>query len=174
LADDHEGGPVTIDPDSPELRYVQVARLLRDAIISGEIPLGGLMPTEKKMTEQFGINRATAQTALELLRKEGLIITRHGIGSHVAAVPQVERVTLRPGDEIRARMPDERERTELGIGPGIPVLVVTRARGGGEETYGAATAICRCENQDKDASLLLALGLGQSWLRPGPFRPGIG
>jgi len=34
-------------------------------------------------------------------------------------------------------MPDGAERARLGLGPGVPVLVITRA-GGGQEVVGAA------------------------------------
>jgi DNA-binding GntR family transcriptional regulator len=131
---------------------VQVARLLREEIISGAIPLGAMMPSEKALVQRFSISRATTQTAFRLLREEGLIVTRQGQGSFVATVPRVSTVRLEPGDQVRARMPNEDERTELGLAAGIPILVVRR-RDGREEKHGAAAAVCQCQD---DESLLPA------------------
>ncbi len=134
---------MTIDPSSTEPLYVQLARILRQQVADGTVPLGALMPSEHQLRGRHGVNRSVARQAYQLLETEGLVVSRRGIGRCVAAVPQLRTVPLGPGDEVRARMPGEDERARLGIGHGIPVLVITRAAGG-EEAHSAAAAVCRC------------------------------
>jgi DNA-binding GntR family transcriptional regulator len=52
---------------------VQAADTLREAIVSGAIPLGSRL-TEISMGEQLGVSRSTIRTALHQLVQEGLII----------------------------------------------------------------------------------------------------
>lgn len=131
------------DPSAPEPLYVQAARLLRDQIISGAIPLGAQMPGENALRDRWGVNRWVSKRAYELLEAEGLVVTRRGVGRCVAAVPQPLVIELAPGDELRVRMPAGAERQALGAGHGIPVLVITRADGR-TEAHGAAAAVVRC------------------------------
>jgi len=127
----------------PEIRqYGQLANCLREQIVSGQITLGEKLPGEETLKRSLGVDRSVVRRAVQVLREEGLVVTRHGIGSFVAAVPMRHVVELLPGDLIAARMPDEPERERLGpLSPGIPVLVVTRAAGGGAEVYSAAITV---------------------------------
>jgi DNA-binding GntR family transcriptional regulator len=145
-----------IDPTSREPLYVQVARLLRDQIAAGQIPLGSLMPSENQLRETYGLNRSVARQAYDLLESEGLVVSRRGLGRYVTAVPQAAVITLQPGDSVRARMPGEAERARLGIPPGTPLLEITRA-GGRTEAFSATAAVCHCAAA-ADQSYMPALG----------------
>jgi GntR family transcriptional regulator len=72
-----------IDPDSPELAYVQVANLLAARIQSGEIK--GRLPSERDLAEEYGVAYGTVRRAMELLRERGLVISVHGRGTFVAS-----------------------------------------------------------------------------------------
>jgi DNA-binding FadR family transcriptional regulator len=50
-----------------------VSRQLRAAIVSGELPIGEELPTEKALTEQFGVSRSTIREALRVLQSQGLL-----------------------------------------------------------------------------------------------------
>ncbi len=127
-------------------QYVQLASWLREEIVSGRISLGSKLPGEETLKRSFGVDRSVVRRAMQLLREEGLIVTRHGVGSFVAAVPQLKIAVVRPGDQVAARMPDDAERGKLGsLSPGIPVLVVTRAHGGDPEVYSAAVTVLHVE-----------------------------
>jgi DNA-binding FadR family transcriptional regulator len=130
-------------PQPTEIRrYAQLANWLREQIVSGHIKLGEKLPGEEALKRSVGVDRSVVRRAVQVLREEGLVVTRHGLGSFVAAVPRRQVAVLYPGDLIAARMPDESERERLGLlSPGIPVLVVTRAAAGTTEVYSAAITV---------------------------------
>ena len=55
-----------------------LAAKLRDIILSGRIPAGGALPTERELVAQSGLSRASVREALRVLEVEGLISTRVG------------------------------------------------------------------------------------------------
>jgi DNA-binding FadR family transcriptional regulator len=52
---------------------VQVSRRLRDAIVSGDLGVGTELPTEKELTDSFGVSRSTIREALRILQAQGLL-----------------------------------------------------------------------------------------------------
>lgn len=69
--------------DLPTPLYHQMFTLLRDRILSGEVPRGSRIPTEFDLAESFGVSRITAKRALDELAAEGLVERRRGKGTHV-------------------------------------------------------------------------------------------
>jgi len=123
-------------------QYAQLANWLRGEIVTGRLPLGAKLPAEETLKRSFGVDRSVVRRAVQLLRDEGVVVTRHGVGSFVAAVPHLKVAVVGPGDRVSARMPDDAERGQLGqLSPGIPVLVITRAVGGEPEVYSAAQTV---------------------------------
>src|ERR1700733_4100744 len=131
---------VRIDYDSGERVYLQIVRIIRDMIISGELPVGTQIPSGAQMKRQWGVNRLTGAMAVEEMRKAGLVVTKPGVGTFVAATPDRQLVTLHPGDQGIPRMPTEGERERLCTGYLTPVIVVTRADGQ-VEPYNAAVTV---------------------------------
>ena len=128
---------VQIDYESGEKVYLQIARIIRDRIINGELPVGSQIPSGSQMRKEWGVNRLTGAQAVDELRRAGLVATRPGVGTFVAASPRQQIVTLHPGDQVSSRMPTESEREDLQTGFLTPVLVVTRSDGS-VEPYNAA------------------------------------
>ncbi|WP_324783540.1 GntR family transcriptional regulator [Streptomyces sp. H51] len=60
---------------------------LRARIADGTYPLGGLLPTQRELAEEFGISRDTVQRVLRELKSEGWIESRQGSGSRVVKSP---------------------------------------------------------------------------------------
>ena len=54
---------------------------LRARIAAGEFP--DLLPSERTLTEEYGVSKGTVRKALAQLRMEGLIQTDKGWGSYV-------------------------------------------------------------------------------------------
>ena len=122
-------GFVTIDANSYEPAYIQLAGIIRAWIDSGELPPGAAVPSEASLTQRFGVARETARRAVALLRTEGLIVTTRAIGSFVRIPGQYEPLLAGAGTTIRSRMPTTGERRSLGILEGVPVLVITHPGG---------------------------------------------
>lgn len=55
---------------------------IRDAIISGELPLGSKL-SEQKLADMLGISRSPVHNALALLQYEGLVTVQPNVGSFV-------------------------------------------------------------------------------------------
>jgi DNA-binding GntR family transcriptional regulator len=72
---------VTVDHDSPEPLYRQVAGLLRARIASGE--LTSRLPSLKTIAQEYGVSHVTAEKAVALLRDEGLVVVVVGRGAYV-------------------------------------------------------------------------------------------
>ncbi|MHC3425429.1 GntR family transcriptional regulator [Streptomyces sp. DT18] len=85
-------------------KYEQIAEELRGQIVRGDLASGAALPSERELCETYSVARATLVRALDVLRQEGLIETRHGMGSTVR-----ERVQL-------ARTAGERYATSLATG----------------------------------------------------------
>lgn len=84
-----------LDPDDARASYVQVASVLRAAILTGRYAAGDKLPSGPELAAQFRVARMTIQQAVRLLRSEGLIISRQGSGVFVRERTQ-RTVELRP------------------------------------------------------------------------------
>jgi DNA-binding FadR family transcriptional regulator len=67
-----------IDPDSPIDLSAQIAKAIRDAIISGAMPVDERLPSEAELAEQFDVSRPTVREALKRLAAQSLIRTQRG------------------------------------------------------------------------------------------------
>lgn len=72
---------VAYHPSVP--RHVQIQRVLRARIESGEWERGGAIPTEMELVAEFGVSRTTIREALGVLTRDGLIARHRGRGSFV-------------------------------------------------------------------------------------------
>lgn len=69
--------------DMPAPLYHQMFTILRDHVLSGEIPVGTQLPTEFELAHSFGVSRITAKRAMDDLAAAGLVERRRGRGTHV-------------------------------------------------------------------------------------------
>ncbi len=72
---------MTVDHDSPQPLYRQVAGILRGRIESGDIT--ARLPSLKTITQEYGVSHITAEKAVALLREEGLVVVVVGRGAYV-------------------------------------------------------------------------------------------
>jgi DNA-binding GntR family transcriptional regulator len=72
-----------MNPLSPVPLYEQLADLLAERIERGELAAGDALPSEKTLTQEYGVARGTARRAVELLRERGLVITIQARGTFV-------------------------------------------------------------------------------------------
>jgi GntR family transcriptional regulator len=78
---------VSIDADSPDWPYQQVAARIRERIWAGE--LGPRLPSYMKLAHELEVSPMTVQRAIGVLRDEGLVVTYPGRGTFV--VPEDQR-----------------------------------------------------------------------------------
>lgn len=71
------------DPLAPVPRYRQIANIIRRRIESGELQPERPIPSEAQIMQEFGVARATARHAAELLRNDGLVVKVPGLGTFV-------------------------------------------------------------------------------------------
>lgn len=71
-------------PRQSSPRYVGIAAELRERILDNQLGPHTLMPSERELSERFGVSRMTARQALTLLESEGHVYRRPPRGTFVA------------------------------------------------------------------------------------------
>ena len=66
-------------------RYRQILATLRQRMQSGAYPLGGTLPTETELCDEFGASRYTVREALRRLVEQGMVSRRQKSGTVVVA-----------------------------------------------------------------------------------------
>jgi len=69
------------------IRYHDIAAKLRTRISSGRYSNAAVLPSESDLSDEFGASRVTVRRALEVLRDEGLITSRQGLGWTLVSGP---------------------------------------------------------------------------------------
>jgi GntR family transcriptional regulator len=111
-----------VSPQSDVPLYQQVAASLRAQIAAGTLQPGQELRSEPDLCHDYSVGRKTIREALQVLRTEGLIVTRRGYRSRVRPRPEREQVTIPPGAVVTARMPTPEERARWDLPVGVPVL----------------------------------------------------
>jgi GntR family transcriptional regulator len=91
-------GLVAIDTRDKTPIYAQLERGLRAAIAAGRLQIGDQLPTVRQLAVELRINANTVARVYSELERAGVLETRRGVGSFVAASAE------------RARSPREHER----------------------------------------------------------------
>lgn len=72
-------------------KYEQVLKALQQRISEGTYPPGTALPSEARMSAEFGTSRTTIIKALSIMRQDGWIESRQGKGHLVRGVPAAVR-----------------------------------------------------------------------------------
>lgn len=62
----------------------------------------GALSTEQQLCAEFGVSRSTVRQALSVLKQDGLLQSRRGVGTRFVAEPPAERLTSSIGDPLHA------------------------------------------------------------------------
>jgi GntR family transcriptional regulator, transcriptional repressor for pyruvate dehydrogenase complex len=107
--------------------YEEVADRLQ-AWIRDELAPGDRLPPERELVDRFGVGRSSIRDALRLLQQDGLVETRHGLGTvvagpvqHLAATPLAS--TLKGSNFAISELMDFRRILE----PSLAAYAATRA-----------------------------------------------
>lgn len=80
---------LAIDPTSSVPIYAQLVDRIRALVASGAVQPGERLPTVRDLAVALRVNRNTAARAYQVLESEGVIDTRRGEGSFIAAARPV-------------------------------------------------------------------------------------
>jgi GntR family transcriptional regulator len=129
--------------DDPAPLYLQLQRVLRDAIQSRQLLQDDAIPAERDLAEDFDVSRITVRKAIDGLVTEGLLTRRRGAGTFVASRVEKSFSKLSSFSEdmiSRGRKPHSEwvsksvgavtpeEALSLGLSPGAVVYRFQRIR----------------------------------------------
>ena len=114
----------------------QVAERLQADIYAGTYPIGGRLPSERKLAASLGVHRSVIREALTRLGRTGLVETRRGSGSTVLDFRATASLDMLEG--LVAGGPDAFSRTllldvmdfRLAYGAGLAELAARHGRSG--------------------------------------------
>ncbi|HSG28920.1 MAG TPA: GntR family transcriptional regulator [Candidatus Krumholzibacterium sp.] len=108
---------IAISHNDPAPMYRQVTDQIRDAIARGDLLPDTRIPSIRELSVELGISPITIKRAYRDLESEGLIVTRAGLGSFIAAVDR-EEIRMEKLSEIRTEMKKTvRTAARYGISP---------------------------------------------------------
>jgi GntR family transcriptional regulator len=114
---------LTVQLDSPVPLVDQIASGIRRAIASAEFEVDDALPTVRQLARDLGINLNTVARAYRSLEAAGLVITRRGRGTVVAALRSRHQGS---GEEVRGAL--EQRLREVLVDARLAGLSVTEAR----------------------------------------------
>ncbi|GCE03190.1 GntR family transcriptional regulator [Dictyobacter aurantiacus] len=134
----------TIYRKGPLPRYYQLKEIMREKISNRDWLPGQLIPSERELSEQYGMSRMTARQAITELVNEGLFYREQGKGTFVSRHKITQQLLHLTGftEDIRARgqrpstrvlsmsmsPADEKTADYLRIKPGQLVFTLQRLR----------------------------------------------
>lgn len=80
--------------------YEEVAEAIRQAIAAGEYGIGDRLPPIHELSDQHRVSHMTIKRAIDVLRTEGLIVSKPGVRTQVVATPGAQPPPLQ--DQIDA------------------------------------------------------------------------
>ncbi|MEO6089949.1 MAG: GntR family transcriptional regulator [Umezawaea sp.] len=123
------------------MRRTEVRERLRE-LIQQRQP-GEVLPSERALSEEFGVSRPTLRAAMDDLARDGLLVRQHGRGTFTGTRKISQELTPRPGDctvppaegtwfskvvEFRVEPAGARLGHRLEVSPSHELLTVTRVR----------------------------------------------
>ncbi len=81
----------SVDHESDEPPYLQLADILRGQIERGEIPPRRPLPSLTRLVQETGLAKGTIRKAIQVLADEGLVRIRPGWGTFVTPPDERER-----------------------------------------------------------------------------------
>jgi GntR family transcriptional regulator len=123
---------VTIDPNDATPIYAQLERALRAAIATDRLRAGDQLPTVRQLAVDLQVNANTVARVYAELERAGVIETRRGVGSFVAASPAQAHPPRERDRRLRAfvtRVLADADRSGFTVGELLAAIDVHRQRG---------------------------------------------
>jgi GntR family transcriptional regulator len=116
----------TIDLNSPLPRYYQIQQNILDLIDSNVLRAGDALPSERGLSEAFGVSRMTVRQAISKLSTQGVLRRLHGVGTFVteaSAIMPLSPAVTGFSERIRsAGMTPASQVITLEVIPATPVV----------------------------------------------------
>src|SRR5512138_673147 len=77
----------SLSPSHPMPLYAQLTRAIQFAIATGRLQIGERLPTVRQMAVELRVNANTVARVYAELERSGVIETKRGVGSFIAASP---------------------------------------------------------------------------------------
>ncbi|RTL45767.1 MAG: PLP-dependent aminotransferase family protein [Candidatus Melainabacteria bacterium] len=90
--------PIKLNSELPAPLYRQLADAFRDAVSTGLLKQGDIVPTTRKLSETLGVSRQTVISAYELLVSQNVLQTSSS-GTTVLAAPDIKSAQPGPSDQ---------------------------------------------------------------------------
>lgn len=71
---------LAFQPVSSRRTFEEIVQQIRDAIMAGRLTVGSRLPSERAMTEIFGVSRASLREAIRALEALGVLVAKPGSG----------------------------------------------------------------------------------------------
>lgn len=128
----------TLDFSGREQLYRQLYDILFQDIISGVYAPGDLIPSESELMSLYGVSRATARRAMEMLSNNGMISKKRGVGSEVISNrpnTSPSRVTSYLKKNVDDRVAAEKRLVDASIIPAPADVAETLGISEGTQAY---------------------------------------
>jgi len=145
-----------LDTKSSKPLYEQIKDYILHGIHSGTYQANEKIPSERDLSEQFGVSRLTVNKAIKELVHEGWLYVQIGKGTFISDEPidqQLETLTsfseemAKRGQETTSRVlaaemvaADEAIARQLNIPPAVPVICLRRVRLVGKQPLALETS----------------------------------
>lgn len=131
----------SIDKDSYEPAYVQMANILRRQISDGVFRPGDLLPSEAQLVRMYGISPMTVRRSINLLAEEDVVSTERGrgtfakhleLGTAKFDLDELRDLISKGGQssvkllDVSIVKADEAIAAKLGLRPGTPTVYLRR------------------------------------------------
>jgi DNA-binding transcriptional regulator YhcF (GntR family) len=111
--------PFAVDPDDELPVGLQLTLRLRALIATGQLAAGEKLPSVRRLAEWAGVNLNTIRAVYSHLEKEGLVVSRQGQGTFVAAgvraAPRLEEIATEAIRQARAAGLSARDLAEVAL-----------------------------------------------------------
>lgn len=124
-----------IDRSSGVPLYRLVADDLHERVKRGEWQPGQVFMSINQVATEYEISRNTAHKVMTVLSRRAVITMRLGDFTRIREAEPVTVVEVPPGHRVGARMPTERERADLDLPDGVPMLTLLQPLDEAGETW---------------------------------------
>ncbi len=112
---------IRIDRSVPIPLYFQLKKIILENIKSGDYPVGSMIPTEKELSEIFGISRTTIRQAITELVQEGWLYRVKSKGTFVSQ-PKIRQDFIKKVESFNDQI------LRAGMTPRTEVLKIKKAK----------------------------------------------